>query len=370
MGIAAGLVLGSAAALQSCVLPEFQVGSPPDAGAPDAPPEQETSTPPPICGATYPDPPNVADEMPNGSYVLALRSIELGEDSTAPPGYDLDGQCTCVNEAGPTCVGNIQQCDAPNGIDNTMAKLMKLVSVAAGLGSFGSAYFSAKANDGSWGTLIQIDNYNGLENDPKVDVAVFISPGFGMTDAGPPKWNGSDPWPVSAASFDGDAGGVPIYKSAGAYVSDNVLVAALPTASLVISGGIETITINISGGVLTGRLQGAGGLFRLTDGIIAGRWREKDVFGALSSYRDSNGKPFCTDATLFYNNAKGAVCNNRDILADGTGAKSLPCDSLSLGIGFTAEPATLGEVKQPAMPTPGCPAATDPINDKCPPTVP
>lgn len=368
MGIAAGLVLGSAALLESCVLPEFSVGSLPDAGAPDAP-HQETSTNPPVCGATYPDPPSVADQMPNGTYVLALRSIELGEDSATPPGFDLDGQCTCVNEAGPTCVGAIQHCDAPNGIDNTMSKLMKLVATAAGLGSFGSAYFSAKANEGLWGMLIKIDNYNGLEDDPSVEVAVLVSPGFGMTDAGPPKWNGADTWPVSEASIDKDAG-VPVYQSAGAYVSNNVLVAALPTASLVISGGMETITINVTGGVLTGTLQGAGGLFRLTNGILAGRWREADVFKALSSYRDSNGKPFCTDATLFYNNAKGAVCNSRDILADGTGAKSLPCDSLSLGIGFTAEPAALGEMKVPAAPTPGCPTATDPVNDKCPPFVP
>lgn len=365
--IALGLVLGAMAALESCVLPEFQVGSPPpdaDAGVSDATVVKETGTIS-ICGATYPDPPVGDDSGIEGTYVLALRSIDLGENTDKPPGYDLDGQCTCVNEAGPTCVGTKQQCDAPNGIDNTMASLMKLVSLAAGTGSFGSSYFSAKANDGHWSALIEVKRYNGLKDDPNVDVALYVSPGFGATDAGPPTWAGDDAWPVSAASLDADSG-APLYRSKGAYVSNNVLVAALPTAALAISGGTERITINITGGVLTGELQNAGGVLRITNGILAGRWREEDVFKALSSYRDSDGKPFCTDFAIFYSNAKGAVCGNRDILADGTGAKSLPCDSLSLGLGYTAEPAKLGDVVQPAAPSPGCPPNTDPASDACP----
>lgn len=360
-GIAAGLVLASAAVLESCVLPDFYVGELPDSGV-DAGKE---AGPPPPCGATYPDPPQAEDVGGDGSYVVAIRTVDLGEGSNMPPGYDLDGQCTCVQEAGATCVGTMLQCDAPNGVDNTMAKLINLVSSLAGVGSFGSAAFSAQAYEGKWGAIIKIDRYNGLSDDPSVDVAMLVSPGFGSDPDAGAHWDGNDEWPITSDSLDPDAG-TPLFQSKGAYVANHVLVAALPTTALAISGSNERITINITGGVLTGRLQQFGNVYRIVDGVLAGRWRESDVFKALSSYRDSDGKPFCTDLPLFYKNAKGIVCSSRDILADPTGAKSLPCDSLSLGMGFTAEPAKIGPTKAPTASTPGCPPQFDPANDFCP----
>ena len=44
-------------------------------------------------------------------------------------------------------------------------------------------------------------------------------------------------------------------------------------------------------------------------GFFAARWKLVDVFGALSSFRDTNGKPFCTDAGVAYSTGKSAICN-------------------------------------------------------------
>jgi hypothetical protein len=201
-----------------------------------------------------------------------------------------------------------------------------------------------------------------MPEDPSVDVTLFASPGMGGTT---PKWDGTDAWPVSAASVQNGDVNQPLFKSAGAYVANKILVAATPSVAFTIAGTKEQIAVRFTGGVITGTLDDPGTGYRISDGIIAARWYEPDIFGALSSYRNNSGDPFCTDFAIGYNTAKSTICNSLDILKDGSGPKSLPCDSLSIGIGFKAEPAKLGAVTQPPVPTPGCPMATDPQFDNC-----
>lgn len=360
-GGAAGLALGVLATMQGCVLPTFEVGTPPSDGGANVVVVEAGSG---ACGKSYPDPPAGADDPLNQEVVVAIHSIDLGEGSTSPPGYDLDRQCSCINDAGPTCVSILQQCDAPDGVDNSVSRLMNLLSLALGGASFGSSYFSTKANDGAWTLLIRVRGYNGLPDDPSVDVALFPSQGM---DGGPaPTWDGADAWPVMATSVVQGNLEAPVYHAAGAYVSGGVLVAALPSAAITFAGSSERLSMIISGGVLTGKLQAFGSTFRIREGVIAGRWAEHDAFLSLSSYRDGFGKPICTDSLIGYGNLKGAVCKGRDILKDASGAKSLPCDALSMGLGFDADPALLGAVKAPVAPTPGCdPPDTDPANDSC-----
>jgi hypothetical protein len=297
------------------------------------------------------------------TIVLAVHSIDLGEGEMNPPGYDLDHTCACFMGMGPSCVSPIQHCDFPDGVDNGASKLVQLIQIGLGAGNFGSSYFSTKADEGHWSLLIQVTGYNGMADDPQVDVAVFPSPGLsGAT----PKWDGTDTWPVTASSvMNGDIT-KPVYVSMGAYVSNHVLVAALTTVPLTISGStMQTITITLSEGVFTGTLSGVGNNWEVTDGILAARWAQEDIFGALSSYRNGMGQPFCTNVPLVYSTAKTAVCNGLDILKDGAGAKSLPCDALSMGIGFKAQSALIGSVITPPPPTPGCPPQFDPANDSC-----
>ena len=369
----AALALGSAAAalsalLNGCVLPSFtlEVSAPVDAGH-DVAMHPETGPPPSDCTpATYPDPPGGTDDgMSVGTLVFALHSIDLGDLGTIP-GYDLDHVCTCTDDAGPSCKGASAQsstyCDQPgNGIDNQAAKLFKLIQLPVGSGVFGSTVFSAQANAGRWSLLIRVDGYNGQPNDPDVRVAIFPSKGTAV----PPTWMGNDTWPVTAASV-GDGGvTTPLFKSNGAYVTAGVLVATMPAGELTIQGGgPDTITVRLSAGVITGTLVGPAP-FHVQGGVFAGRWAITDVFDALSSYRDNNGKPICTDQ-ITYSFAKTAICDDADILVDGTLPKSAPCDALSIALGFTADPALLGPVADAGTSTPGCPAATDPANDKCP----
>jgi hypothetical protein len=320
--------------------------------------------------ATYPDPPVGADGPSLSPLVFALHSIDLGDQDTTP-GYDLDNVCTCLDDAGPSCAGASTQvstyCDLPSGpgnegIDAQAAKFFELIELPVGASIFGSSVFSQQADSGAWSLLVQLDGWSGLPDDPAVGVALFPSPGLGKQ----PAWDGTDGWPVSAASV-GDAGvSTPRFVSNGAYVSGGTLVAALPTVALTLQGGgMCTITLYLTAGVLTGQLLQSSGQWHLKSGILAARWALADVFKSLSSYRDNNGTPVCTNQAPTYDFAKQAICQDADILVDGTQPRSAPCDALSIGLGFTADPALLGPVVPPEAPTAGCPAATDPANDAC-----
>lgn len=365
---AAALLLGA------CLLPDFTVGeteTTADAGTDVTEDVTEDTGPdvviPPVCmRTTYPQPPGGGDAASMPAVVMALHQIDMGDSALEPPGFDLDYTCTCFEGAGDTCsTGSpTPRCDGEGGVDNAASKLFKLVTDNLGDSYFGSEFYSTRAHLGFWTLLIQLSEYNGLPDDPAVDVAIFVSPG--MDPGVAPKWDGTDAWPVSSDSL-GPSGLTtdPLYVSKGAYVADGVLVASLSTLALRLSGGVETIRVRLAGGVLSGKLTFDNGV-HLTSGTIAGRWSETEVFASLASFRGQNGMLICNDAGIIYNGVKARVCSSLDILSDSIQAASSPCDALSLGVGFAADPALLGPPIAAAGETPGCAPDQDPTKDSCP----
>lgn len=357
----AALAIGAAACqLVAGLDGDFTQAPPPHDGGAEAAAEAGPSA---CMSATYPDPPSGADDGASNEIVLALRSIDMGEGTVVPPGYDLDHVCTCFADAGPSCTSDKPHCDAPGGVDNASAQFFNLVQFAVGASTFSSATISARADQGIWSFLLRIRGYNGKADDPHVEVAFFPSPG--LPNQMTPLWNGTDEWPVtSQAVMNGDLE-QPAYVADGAYVAGGVLVAAAPSVLLRLGSEEDTIGVQLTGGVITGTLAKGPSGWALTEGVLAGRWPIGNVFQALGSYRDGDGNPLCTDVGLVYSSVKSAICNGLDILGDPTAAKNQPCDALSIGIGFTAQEGKIGAVDPPAMSTPGCPPETDPTNDSC-----
>jgi hypothetical protein len=389
------LALVAFAPFDGCALPDFTLaetsgstGATGSTGGDDAP------TGPPMCmHATYPPPPGGPDQGPDiGTIVVAIHTIELGDTSSTPPGYDLDGVCTCIDDGGPSCTGRsvdpTTYCDAMGGIDDQTLLLVKLIQIM-GSGTFGSVFFSDEAGGGKWTLLIEIAGYNGTANDPVVQVAVYPSPGFVPNDAGAPEWDGTDAWNVSSTSLVkgdggpnelsldggsvGDGGLVARYQSNGAYVSGGVLVASLPQSQIIFQGGLSSsvFQLTLSEGVLTGTLMQnstpQGVVWSITNGIIAARWALTDVFNDVASFRMDGVDPICTSSP-FYSVAKSAVCNDADILVNANDPASTPCDALSFGLGFTADPANIGPVLEPvdAGTSGSCAPGTSPAGDTCP----
>jgi hypothetical protein len=332
------------------------------------------------CGlATYPGPPSVITPEGQEEFVAAFHSIDFGDKSATPPGLDLDGKCTCFGNKvpkgccqadGPSCMQASKTCDGARGIDNVGAGVFSLISTF--LGNFGSDYFSQRAQGGFWTSLIRVRSYNGTPNDGRVEVDIYASGGFQQPPGGVdvPKWDGSDPWKVTDDSVDKGDGGAPDldhpkWFDKTAYVTDGVLVASLPSSVLRLSG-TSAIDVRVSAGFLVAKIvpQGPGAGYALTDGLVVFRWKIADVLYALSSYRDANGKPICTDNPL-YTTGRSQLCNLPDINVEAS-KPTEPCTAVSVGLAFEAKPAKLGAFSPSAPLTGGCPAATDPQYDSCP----
>lgn len=322
-------------------------------------------------GVTIPDPPAEPDQGGDIDVVMALRSIELGEDPEgATLGLDLDAKCTCAPD-GPSCQSDVEHCDAPGGVDNSARQLFTFLATI--LTGVDSASMSEGAESGRWSIMVRVRGYNGQASDAKVRVDWYLAGGF-VDDMGlpaEPAWDGTDAWPISSASFVGEPPFDPTfsqYSDENAYVVDGKLVAALPQSELRFAGATATMRVRITGGVILADVVPttlpSGATYALENGLFAGRWRMADVFQSFSSYRDEMGVGICAVGPV-YTAAKTQFCNARDIPSALGGTASQPCDAVSLAFGFAASPVQLGPVAGAAVEMPFCTPETDPATDGC-----
>lgn len=320
----------------------------------------------PCVSATYPPPPGAAQTGGDIAFVAALRVIDLGDQTPdGSLGLDLDDRCTCLGD-GPSCpapdFAKEDACDGPGGVDNGLAKVFQFLSALVG-GTFDSINLSLQANQGDWSQLFRVRNYNGLENDDQIEVAMYMSPGLEV-DGALAVWDGSDTFRIAATSVvPGGTAEQPAFVDLKGYVSGGVLVASLPTSAITLATDETEVAMDLTAGLVTAEIVPVGSSYGLRNGIIAGRWRNVDVFTMLSALRDGNGSPIC-QGQLIYNTLKGKICGHTDIRS-ALGSPTDPCDAISVGIGFEADPAQLGFVAEPPPPLPGCSDETDPIHDAC-----
>ncbi|MBW2458071.1 MAG: hypothetical protein JRI68_26440, partial [Deltaproteobacteria bacterium] len=145
---------------------------------------------------------------------------------------------------------------------------------------------------------------------------------------------------------------------------DGVLVAALPQAGLVLSNNDSVTEFHLVQGYLTATIEGDNQTgWSLTGGQLVGRWKLEDFFKTVRTIT-SGGDPLCIGNNI-YEMLKTAVCTFPDIHSELL-PPTEPCDAISFGMGFEAEPAQLGFiiVAETSNIDP-CPGATDPTNDTC-----
>lgn len=317
---------------------------------------------------TPPAPPDKDDATDNIAFTMAVRSIDLHEDTGVASGFDLDGRCTCDGstpaDAFPSsCKMHAKTeatdlCDAPDGVDGQSARIFhQFVD-----GGFDSTRMSDGAEHGYWSVLIRVEGYNGSANDTQVAVSVYnAAPRYDP----PPLWDGSDVWPIDPASLaDGMSVTQPLYHTDSAYVAGGKLVLSLDSSALVFfdgSGGY--LQVRLSGAIVTGTLEAVpGGGYRMADAVLSGKWPQEEVFNALDDFR-VNGVPICT-TDFSFTFLKNALCPKLDV---NRGAPNVAeyCDALSFGLTFVAEPAQLGVAGMLLTPTPGCPPETLPSTAPC-----
>jgi hypothetical protein len=256
-------------------------------------------------------------------------------------------------------VAGSPHCDEDGGRDNSAGQLLDDFSLLDP-GDINDQAISARIAAGQYSVLVQVTDYNGQPNDTQVTASLYASEGIEAAgDAGPPpaRWDGTDVWTIDARFVLGspDAGPLlPAHFDPHAYVSGGVLVMHLDFPIALAFASDQTVTLDLTGGVIAARVAAVGpGAWRLADGQVAGRWNVSSVLASLQALTFA-GQTICPGSML-YAQLKQHICAAADIATSpGSDNRGAPCDALSIGFGFTADPARLGAVVTPPSRTPLC----------------
>jgi hypothetical protein len=311
------------------------------------------------------------------TVTFALSNVQVGAKTptVATQGIDLDLTCSCPGPQSCVRASNEPVCDDSQGRDNALVPVLQRFS------EFDlEALFNGRLESGFSVLLIGVTQYNGGKNDRAVQVAVYLSHGSESLRAVPdggasskPKLDGTDAWTVHPDSLvagreamaakrtcaDPETPCSPLAIDTSAYVSDGVLVARftnLPTES-----GVALImpTFDFSHAVLQGKIAQQDGVYRLSEGVLSGRWPTDKVLRVLRSTTNPfTSTGICKD-TAIYKTFKEAVCASADLAAAPTqDNQASPCSAVSASLGFEAIQAKLGLIfERPSAPA--CPDEVD-----------
>jgi len=324
-----------------------------DAGGQDA--RQMEAAPSPCPEAFPPARPTKDDPSDAGdqSFIVALHTIDVGfsDAGTSKLGYDLDQVWTGCNGGGrdgsvgpescrPAVVGATHP-DDNGGRDDYAIKLL-LALAAFDPAQFNATTVSQRLQVGTYSVLLQVLHYNGTPNDTSVSVGLYASSGV-EGDAGA-KWNGNDSWAIDDSFVVNDAGPIlPNHFDANAYVSNGTLVMQVNFPLSIGASNTGSFTISLAAGLITGQVVPSNGTYAFANGLITGRWNVSDMLAAFQDITVSSAS-VCPGST-YYELLKSEACQYADIMTDPTqDLTGLTCDALSLGIGFTADPALLGPI--------------------------
>jgi hypothetical protein len=328
-----------------------------DAGVADA---REAEAAPSPCPELFPPPPPATDDPPsdggpNQTFIVALHTIDvgLGDAGTTRLGYDLDRVYTGCDGGAPSghgvgpesCNGAssppVPHPDDPEGRDDWAGHLLATLS-SFDPSQFNTTTVSQRLENGTYSVILQILQYNGTANDTQVSVGLYGS--SGIADAGA-QWNGHDTWTIDQDFVVGDSGPpyLPTHGVGNAYVADGTLVININFPLSLGTSSTGSFEIELSQGLITATVVPTNGTYKLTNGQITGRWHVGDLLSAVQDLT-VGGNTLCPGAP-YYIALKNYACQYADIMTDPSqDLMGKTCDALSLGIGFTADPALMGAI--------------------------
>jgi hypothetical protein len=326
------------------------------------------------CGSFgVPDPPT-ADAGKSGSggaggdaesYAVAVSEVDFGfttapDDVEKSTGLNLDKQCTdtreqvevgCVNDNALGFKFDTYIKDKPNGVDNSGLALLKVI---AGLYTeLSPEDVNARLKEGDFGLVARVERYNGASDD--TDVFVTVQPALGVHQEPvqtPPKYkvpnfNETDVWATDKEYYLSSEDEIyPTIKSQIAYVSGGRLVArfdvlyaniGMPNPAV---GRSRPLEVYLEDAWFVGDLSIVDGQMSIHNGILAGRWPTTKVFESMRKNAAGTAQSpslECVNDLGKNPIVRSTVCDAQD-LGDVAGE---PCNAISVGIGFTAKPASI-----------------------------
>lgn len=285
---------------------------------------------------SIPVPPSTDVDGDGFDYVFALRDLGFRVDpALGNRGFDLDQTCTCFPGRDTCRVAAAQpHCDGENGRDNALAELSQSITLPANLDP--ERHIKSELALGHAGLLIRVAGYNGQPDDRSVKVSFYPSNGTETSrdGGGPPTFTKSDRWTVDPGYLFGDPSlRLAALVSTKAYVVHGVLV-ALFAFKFPLAG----LDVDLTSGAFVATL--AENPPRLEHGLIVGRWALDKAVHALGQL-EVDGSAACT--LPFFPGVAPRVCQIADLrLVPSEDGRDLPCNAISVGIGFAANEATIG----------------------------
>ena len=380
--VVAGIAVVLAKVLFSCVDLASLGNGPPDA---QAPPIIDGAAPDVVdpCSHVQPAVASAAndstDELP--TFIIALDTVIIDSKKVSP--LDLDGYCTCdtrpgtPGDGGPSCASASVACDGDGGADNALGAVADTYASVVSIERIVNRLIAS----GHRTLLLQIQKYNGLANDSEVVVGTIVADGIrsqgcpsSVFDPVKQVWSagrcGDDAWTLSLESVVPSGNPMPFVIGTG-YVRDHQLVVRLNNAALLPFNDESTVRFRVP--ILTGHLVPLGEdlaprdparaptekekrLFRIDDGLLAGRVLAQEALATLGSYLQSSGARLCTSPGFGF--VHDGICGAADIPGQGNAPFDLSksCDALSAALGFVAIPALAAYVSDAAVPLTGCEA--------------
>jgi hypothetical protein len=307
--------------------------------------------------------------------VIAADKLLLGDtDPSGYPnasawrslGYNIDGLIStkngtnhCKPQAGasPSSV----KTDGDNGIDNSFGS--NLVPIFASLASNPSQTITDAMLNGSFTMLFRLDKLQDpgiAPNQTGIGAAYYAGAKFDvLTDCfsspsdphcSPPKWNGTDSWPVlfeALASPNLDDSKV---KFPSSYVSGGTWVSG-SQATIVLTLAIQgfPLPLPITHAVVGMNIQGADSYAVATNGVIAGVIPTEQLISEFKKVAGGFDQSLCEGAT--FESIAQELRQASDIMQDGSnGDPNLTCDGISVGLGFEGKGASISGIAPPVPP--------------------
>jgi hypothetical protein len=310
---------------------------------------------PAAVGKQPPGKPDAPATTATDEKTFAVNQLLLGEsdrngvaskDAWKNYGYNLDGKIStkdstdvCQRQAG---ASPANQEDGTDGTDNAFGKI--IIPFLQPFTATPSKTLTESLASGSFTIMLKIKGLTDDARQSNTGLSGTLLVGSKFSDTAKPTFTPTDDWPYF------DSPQVPIND---AYINNGTFVNGTGGATIQLALNIQgqQLTLNINKAIITFDHTGANDF---GNGTIAGIIGTDELLTGLTAVAGNISKDLCSGSTL--DSIKQTIRQASDILVDGTNTPGVPCNGISVGIGFTA--------KKVANPTKSVPP-TGPGPDKC-----
>jgi hypothetical protein len=273
---------------------------------------------------------------------FAVNALHLGEaDRSGTPnkdawksyGYNLDGKKTtrdsadvCTRQPGASAA---TQEDGDDGIDNAFGKtIIPFLQPFAATPS--KTITDSIQNEGSFTILFKVKGLTDDAAQSNTGLSGTLLVGAQYKDAegndAKPTFSPSDDWPYRAE---------PQVAIDGAYINEGEFVNGESGATVKLSIFLQGVALElvINKAIIT--FKHNAGANELAEGTIAGVIGTEELISGIEKVAGRINEQLCGGSTL--DSIKQTIRQASDILKDGSNREGVPCDGISIGIGFTAK---------------------------------